>query len=86
MFTPAVFYRMWIWDVLPIDVNKVIIIDADTIVNMDIAELWNLSIGDNGLAAVLDPNITIMNNSKLCQNDIINKNRYFNAGLLVMDR
>ena len=86
LFTPAVFYRMWVWEVLPIDVSKVIIIDADTIINMDIAELWNLSTGDNGLAAVLDPNITIINNSKLCQNGIINKNRYFNAGLLVIDR
>lgn len=86
VFIPAVLYRMWIWDVLPANINKVIIIDADTIINMDILELWNLSTGTNGLAAVLDPNISVMNNSELCKKGTINRKRYFNAGLLFMER
>ncbi|MBR1695554.1 MAG: hypothetical protein IJ709_09180, partial [Selenomonas sp.] len=49
----AICYRLVMGDAIS-KVDRVIYLDADTIVNLDIAELWAEKTGKNGLAAVPD--------------------------------
>lgn len=51
-YTEAALYRLVASQVLPGDINRLIYLDADTIVNMDIRELWSEPIGKSGMAAV----------------------------------
>ena len=52
-FSQAALYRLLAGIVLPKSVHKLIYLDADTIVHMDIARLWNEEVGENGLARTL---------------------------------
>ena len=51
-FSIAMFYRFFIGDVLAPDINKVIYLDSDLIVNLDINELWQIDLGENVLGVV----------------------------------
>lgn len=81
----ATWYRLLIGEVLP-EVERLIYLDADTIVNLDIRELWEEETGENGLAAV--PDLVIQDNhySKLVEAGQAEEARYFNAGVLLLDR
>lgn len=54
-FTIGSLYRLKIPDILSQEVKKVIYLDADIIVDMDIIELWNIDISDYLCAAAEDP-------------------------------
>ena len=43
-FSPATFYRLNIANILPDNINKVIYLDSDTIINLDINDLWKIDI------------------------------------------
>ena len=91
--TIAVLYRLMILDILPKRIERVIYLDADTIVNLDIVELWNIDLGNFPIAAT--PHVFSIPNSK--SNDIkidsdiridtveVDPNDYFNAGILMFD-
>ena len=40
----ATYYRLFITDVIPNDIEKIIYLDCDIIVNKDISELWEYDI------------------------------------------
>ena len=67
------------------DVERLIYLDADTIVNLDIKELWEEETGQNGLAAVPDTVIQDGNVSLLVKKGLCAAKDYFNAGVLLMD-
>lgn len=46
--------RMCIATLLPASVDRVLVLDSDTLVLDDLGELWNLDMGDNILAGVAD--------------------------------
>ena len=48
------FYRFLILDILKM-YPKVVYLDCDMIIRRDIAELYDVKLGDNMLAAVIDP-------------------------------
>ena len=84
-------YRLFIPEVLS-GLDKVIYLDCDIIVKLDIAELWNVDIGDNALGGVRDcfaddehykllP-LYLKTNFKI--NKFVVKN-YINAGVLIMN-
>lgn len=52
-FTRGAIFRLFIPDLLP-QLSKVIYLDTDIIVNMDIGELWDISLGAYPIAGVLD--------------------------------
>ena len=92
-YTGANMYRLAIPELLP-DVHRAIYLDADTIVNMDIAELWQEDIGESGLAAV--PDIAVLEHfgrqdevapsqSFLYTECQATVDTVFNAGVLLMD-
>lgn len=83
----ACMYRLFIFDLLPKDCKKVIYLDADTIINMDISDLWEYPVASD-FGAVLDYLIAAgaPSASKLCDANVLNMSRYFNSGVLVIKR
>ena len=53
-YTGVNMYRLVLQEVLPPEIEKVIYLDADTIVHLDINELWQTELGEAPLAAVPD--------------------------------
>ena len=86
-FSMATFYRIFIMDSLPKDISKVIYLDYDIIVNLDINELWKVDLGKNVIAAV--PVVT-MNHANLVgtfapvRHGFIKADESFNNGVLVI--
>jgi lipopolysaccharide biosynthesis glycosyltransferase len=86
------YYGLLIPWLLP-DFNKAIIMDCDMIVKRDIADLYNIDIGDNVGAGVRDVNIQIWINDKKMDVDDYYKNKLkvhqpcncFNGGLILLD-
>ena len=80
----ATWYRLVMGDALE-KVDRVIYLDGDIIVNMDIGELWVEETGENGLAAVPDTVIQDGHFSKMVEKGLYPEDRYFNAGVLLLD-
>ena len=77
-FTIATFYRFVIPHILPPEIEKIIYLDSDIVVNLDIEELWKIDIGENVLG-VVTRHSQILNPPK-------NDNLYdFNAGVLLIN-
>lgn len=70
-----------------IDVEKVIYLDSDIIVDLDISTLWNIDIRNYILGAVLD--IESSRNDKrfkkFYKSINVDLNRYFNAGVIIFN-
>ncbi|SEA22590.1 glycosyltransferase family 8 protein [Selenomonas ruminantium] len=80
----AIWFRLLAGEALA-DAKRLIYLDADTIVNMDIKELWEEEIGANGLAAVPDQVIQEGHCSFLVKKGLCEEKRYFNSGVLLLD-
>ena len=84
----GMFYRLGIGIILPPNLERVIYLDADIIVNMDIAKLWSLPLGDTSIAAVSDSVISLLPfelSPLLVKNRIVEQDKYFNSGMLIMN-
>ena len=88
IFSPACIYRLFMWELLPEKISRVIWLDADTIIHLDIAELWSESVGVNGLAGVVDTIVKHLPGKEtiLEREAAFDTKRYFNAGVLLMER
>ncbi len=82
--TQASWYRLLLGEVLP-DLERCIYLDADTIVNLDIAELWAEEGGENGLSAVRDLFSQEGHYSAFVGMGLGPEERYFNSGVLLLD-
>lgn len=79
--TIVTYYRLMLPKIL-LDKNKVIYLDADMIVLEDILNLWKINLNGFSTAVVEDFNLQKDKRDSLLN---LKFNRYFNAGLLVMD-
>ena len=86
-FSPAALYRLLAMKALPTSVKKLIYLDSDIIVNLDICELFQEPVGKNGLAAVSEKALTYdhMVNKAIISEGVVPKDRYFNSGVLLLD-
>lgn len=77
----SIYARLYIQNILPKEVNKIIYFDSDSIINCDLTELWNIDVNDYYIAGVED---TIPSKYKeligLYKNDI-----YINSGMLLIN-
>lgn len=75
------YYRIFLADILP-DVDRIIYLDADTLLTGDLTELWRIDLEGNFLAACLDERAYM---KKVFS--VLNPRRreYFNSGVLVFD-
>lgn len=87
-FTPGTLFRLLIPDL--ISSAKVIYLDCDVVVRLDIALLWNIPIDDVSLAGVPDSEAEPRRRKKLrnrirCRLMRYDAQNYFNAGVLSMN-
>lgn len=73
--------RLFIADMLPDEVNRVLYLDCDMIVNDSLEELWELELNGNVLGAVQD----VINDSTKASVGLPPETPYFNAGMLLID-
>lgn len=79
----ATYYRLYLPDILPAEVNRIIYLDCDMVVVGDLSELMTVDCGECGIAAVRDEaSHTSLPYERLSYDY---KLGYFNAGLLVID-
>jgi lipopolysaccharide biosynthesis glycosyltransferase len=87
--TIVTYYRLLIPQIVPAQFDKVIYLDSDMVVKGDLAELWQIEIGDNYVLAVQDDNQRFISMSGGLRNyrelGINPDYKYFNAGLLVIN-
>ena len=84
-FTIGTMFRCMLPDLLP-DLPKIVYLDADIFVNTDIKELWEFDINDYCLAAVVDEGVIKFHIPNiLYKYPEIDRNQYFNAGVLCMN-
>lgn len=86
-YTYGAFYRLFAAKFLPEEVTRFIYLDADTVVNMDIAFLWNVSLDGHPMAAVSDCD----NTGRPAENPLVmfggvDGCDYFSSGVLLVDR
>ena len=86
-FNLATFYKLLIPQVLPLDLGKVIYLESNTIVNMDINDLWRIELGNTALGAVparvIDSDI--LKQDRVVADGLIKPEDYFSAGVLLMN-
>ncbi|MBR1730025.1 MAG: hypothetical protein IJ728_10940 [Selenomonadaceae bacterium] len=88
--------RVLIGDVLPKYIKKLVFLDGDLIFNLDIVELWNEEIGENGFTAAVewDMSVAVPDWRKFLLNghpmvlaarENCPPEKYFNAGVMLVD-
>lgn len=85
-FTMSIFYRLFIPDLFP-QYEKAIYLDSDTIVNDDLAKLFQIKLGNNLFAACTDASIQQVPAMLKYIREVLtlNPQRYINSGMLVMN-
>ena len=90
----ATFYRFFILNLFPQEIEKVVYLDSDIIIKFDILEFWQIELGDKPLGAVSefyqvkDRDASIGRLKKyitICGEGVVNPEDYFNAGIMLLN-
>lgn len=76
--TVASYFRLLLPELLPSSCDRILFIDADTIINSCLDELWQLSLHDKALAAVPEHRLYCRDHGHI-------QGEYFNAGIMLID-
>lgn len=70
-----------------IDEEKIIYLDSDTVINLDIAELWQIELGERVLAVVPEKAMGVPTeiHLPLCVDKFVAAEDYFNSGVLLIN-
>ena len=83
----ATLYRLMSPQLLSPEIEKIIYLDSDIVVNLDLNELWQIDLGDKIFGVV--PEILNRNDAHtafaLCRDGLVKDDDYFNAGVLCMN-
>ncbi|XP_022992562.1 probable galacturonosyltransferase-like 4 [Cucurbita maxima] len=90
---PLNYARIYLAEILPVEVKRVIYLDSDLVVVDDVAELWGVDLGDKVLAApeYCHANFTkyftdqFWSDRKLSETFSTRQPCYFNTGVMVVD-
>ena len=85
-YSVSIYFRLFIPSLFP-EYDKAIYLDSDIVLNRDIADLYNVDIGNNFVGAILDE--TVFTNKDFIYYvrealDVTEK-QYFNSGVLIMN-
>lgn len=80
--TQAAYYRLFLTDILPADIEKVLYLDGDIIVTGSLSELWNTEMDDCAVGGVTDMSEAIQEYSRLGYPSDFG---YFNSGVLLIN-
>lgn len=85
-FAMSIFYRLFIPDLFP-EYDKVVYIDSDTVLNDDIARLYDHDLGNNLLGACTDSSIQFVEKMLRYIKEVLtlDPKKYINSGMLVMN-
>ena len=78
--TQAMYYRYLFAEMLPLEITKILYLDADIICKGDLLPLWQLDLQGKVLAAARD-----YGEDRSCDRIGLKNGRYFNSGVLLMD-
>ena len=83
----ATCYRFLIPQIFPAEIKKIIYLDSDIIVNLDIQEFWQVNLDDMPLAVVPEMQSYVPTNPLhyLCREGFVKAEDFFNAGILLMN-
>ena len=89
-YSIGMFYRFFIPQLLPKEIKKAIYLDSDTIIHLDISEMWKIDLADKLLGAINEVNITSnplqsFADKFLVKNALVDCANYFNSGVLMMN-
>ena len=89
-YSIGMFYRFFIPQVLSSDIERAIYLDSDTIVNLDINELWRVNLENKPLGAIDELHITSAplqsaEDKYLVKNKLVAYEDYFNSGVLLLN-
>ncbi|MBQ7630863.1 MAG: hypothetical protein IJS81_11755 [Selenomonadaceae bacterium] len=78
-------YRFFIPNALPSDIKKIIYLDSDVVVNLNINELWKIKFTE-AIAAIpeVDNYVNTMIHAS-CREKLIEAEHYFNSGVIVIN-
>jgi len=77
-------YKFLVADVLPKNVEKVLYLDTDLIVHLDIKELFSICVDNYAIAAVKDTGVKT--HPDIYHREIhVNLNKYFNSGVILFN-
>ena len=79
--TQATYYRLFLTEILPADIEKVLYLDGDIVVTGSLSELWNTNLDDCAVGGVADMSEAIQEYSRL---GYPSDYGYFNAGVLLI--
>jgi lipopolysaccharide biosynthesis glycosyltransferase len=85
------FFRLFVHTFIPAGTERVLYLDSDMIVLGNIAELWDVDLGDNIIGAVQDPGIKTLGCSwgggvrNYAELGYQSEDKYLNAGLLLIN-
>jgi lipopolysaccharide biosynthesis glycosyltransferase len=80
--TKATYYRIFIGQLLPKDVSKVLYLDCDTVIESSLEELFEIDLKDHVLAAVPD---ILSSDDEINRLDLPQGSKYYNAGILLIN-
>jgi len=87
-FTRGALFRLKLPELLP-GLDKIIYFDCDTIILIDVTELWNINIDGKYVAAALDQGVSDWSKDKYIKNNRSMRNisltNYFNSGVLLLN-
>lgn len=81
--TPATYYRLFLTEILPNSIDKVIYLDGDIVVRKSLLSLWNIDMSDYAIAAA--PDICSMEKNFKNIDNVESFPDYFNAGVLLIN-
>ena len=79
----ATYYRLFLSEILPSDIDKIIFLDCDLIVRHDLNDLWNTKIDEYAIGCIIEHEIDNVEhyNRLMYSHD----HGYFNAGVLLIN-
>ncbi len=81
-FTIGALFRLMICNELKEETSRVIYLDSDLVVNLDIVELWNEDLGDCLMGGCV---LNVPGSWPLIDKGIVDRTEFFNSGVLLMD-
>ncbi|MBR6012857.1 MAG: hypothetical protein IK062_03620 [Selenomonadaceae bacterium] len=95
-FTIIAYFRLLISVFFPKEIKKLIYLDSDIVVNLDIKELWNIELHENIFGAMklssnwLDEKVKkrdydTLSKRDFCRDGTVKPEEYFNDGVLLID-
>ena len=80
-FTVGTLFRLYVLELLPSEIDKIIYLDADLLIHMDIEKLWKIDMKGYLVAA----RMYAESDYWMVCDGLVAKEQYFNAGVLVMN-